>query len=59
MVFICIGHLFIIAENRYENLPEDLADFSSEQSLEDKNPEKEDLPSIWKQQFIDALTVHY
>lgn len=59
MVFICIVHLFITAENLYENLPEDVAEFSSDQSLEDKNPEKEDLTSIWKQQFIDALTVLY
>ncbi|KAL1550253.1 magnesium/proton exchanger-like [Salvia divinorum] len=32
-------------------------EFSSEQSLDDNIPKKDDLASIWKRQFIDAVTL--
>lgn len=43
-----------------KNLPRtDVAESSSEQSPEDKTPGKDDLLSIWKQQFLDAVMVLY
>lgn len=43
-----------------KNLPcTDVAEPSSGQSPEDKIPDKDDLLSIWKQQFLDAVTVLY
>ncbi|KAG8370639.1 hypothetical protein BUALT_Bualt13G0004200 [Buddleja alternifolia] len=40
----------------HENLPNtDVAESSSEQSREDVTPKKDNILSIWKQQFIDAL----
>ncbi|KAL0315228.1 UNVERIFIED_CONTAM: Magnesium/proton exchanger, partial [Sesamum calycinum] len=41
----------------YEHLPVTyIAESSSEQSHEDTTPEKDNLLSTWKQQFIDAVT---
>ncbi|GER34703.1 sodium/calcium exchanger [Striga asiatica] len=42
----------------YESLPNtDVTESCSEQPREDLTAQKVDLPSIWKQQFIDALTL--